>query len=392
MFARTATAATASAADHGGALARAGLMQRLGALLKPHRCGPIGLEIATEKLHMVQFEIDSNPPSIRAAISLPYSGEREALLADPKQLKALVRRALASKPFHGRSVVSCLPASDVQTMTLSYKRGPGQSDADAIVGELRERIKAEIEQSVVDYVAIRGDDGEAAERSAIVAVADRRRVLAYLEALRAAGLDALALDIGPSALARLVSSLGHGAHYANALLINFGRGRSYMSVMWGRRLMLDRELEFGENRLVERLAGTLNMPEASVLQLLYERGFSAPEAAGADSALAEAVRTVCEVLRPEFATLAAEVNKTLIYTASKTRGQSVERIHLLGSVARYPGVAALLQGLVSVPVEVVNPLNVFPVRPGAAVTQDLDPIAGIGLATGLALREVAVNG
>ena len=154
-----------------------------------------------------------------------------------------------------------------------------------------------------------------------------------------------------------------------------------MSVIWGRRLILDREFDFGENRLAERLCTALDMPRETVLRLLYQRGIgTAPVAA---DAVAE---TLVEVLRPEFMTLAAEVNKTLIYTASKTRGQSVERIYLLGSVARYPDAANLVQELVSIPVEVVNPFKAFTARPDAAVLSELDPIAGIGLATGLALR------
>ena len=93
----------------------------------------------------------------------------------------------------------------------------------------------------------------------------------------------------------------------------------------------------------------------------------------------EIARTVREVLQPEFAEFAAEVGKTLIYTASRTRGQSVERLFLLGSVARYPGIERVVQELVGVPAEVVNPFSVFTARPGAADRADLDPIAGIGL-------------
>lgn len=381
MLARIETTARTTAAGTGRAtLAR--LAARLRTLVRPERCGPIGLEIAAEKLHMVQFDSTAPLPMIRAAISLPYAGGRDALLADAKRLKALVTHALATRPFSGRQIVSCLAPGDVRIMTLSYQRAAGEDDAAAIVRELRERLKAELDGLVVDYLAIRGDSAEAPERSAIVAAAPRERVLAYLSALRRAGLEPVALDIGPAALARLVATRDTGERYANTLLVNFGQARSYMSVIWGRRLILDREFDFGEGRLAARLARTLDMPESGVLRLLYERGFL-PSADPATDAIAQ---TICEVLRPEFAALADEVNKTLIYTASKTRGQSVERIYLLGSVARYPGVADLIHGLVSMPVAVFNPFNVYAARTDAAVLEELDPIAGVALATGLAMR------
>jgi type IV pilus assembly protein PilM len=380
MFATTSTQAATAAGGGRDALAR--LAGRLGALLRPERAEPIGLEIAAQKLHMVQFDSAAREPLIRAAISIPYTGGRDALLADGARLKALVARALASRPFHGREVVSCLPATDVNIVTLSYQRAAGEDDTAAIVRELRERLKGELDKSVVDYLAIRGDSVETAERNAIVVSAPRERVLAYLAALRHAGLEPVALDAGPAALARLVSALDREGRHPNALLVNFGQSRSYMSVIWGRRLMLDRELDFGESQLTARLGKTLDMPEDAAVRLLYEHGFGPARGAGA-AALGQ---TICEVLRPEFAALTAEVNKTLIYTASKTRGQSVERVYLLGSIARCPGIAEMIEGLVAMPVEVVNAFKAFPSRPDAAMPEELEPVAGLGLATGLALR------
>jgi type IV pilus assembly protein PilM len=354
------------------------LAARLRALVEPSRCEPIGLEIATDRVNMVQFETVAAQPVIRAAISVPYADGRERLFAEPGRLKALVARAFADRPFRGRKVVSCLPAADVNIITLSYQRAAGEDDSAAIVRELRERLKGELERSVVDYVAIRGDSADATERDALVAAAPKDRVLRYLAALRQAGLDPVALDIGPAALVRLVSTLDTTGSFPNALLVNFGRSRSYLTVIWGRRLMLDREFEFGEALLAARLGKTLDMPEDHALKLLQQHGFG-----GTGDPVTQ---TICEVLRPEFAAFTAEVNKTLIYTASKTRGQSVERVYLLGSVARYPGVAELVQGLIAMPAEVINVFNVFPARAGAAAPEELEPIAGLGPATGLALR------
>ena len=368
----------------GGNRSLARLAVRLRALVEPARCEPIGLEIAAERINMVQFDTVGAQPVIRAAISLPYADGREALLAEPGRLKALVARAFAQRPFSGRKVVSCLPAAEVNIITLSYQRAAGEDDAAAILRELRERLKAELERSVVDYITIRGDSADSAERNALVASAPRDRVLRYLDALRQAGLEPTALDIGPAALVRLVSTLDTTGSFPNALLVNFGHSRSFLTVIWGRRLMLDREFEFGEALLTTRLAKTLDMPEDHALKLLKQHGFG-----GSGDPVTQ---TICEVLRSEFAAFTAEVNKTLIYTASKTRGQSVERVYLLGSVARYPGVADLIQRLVAMPAEVINLFHVFPARAGAATPEDLEPVAGLGLATGLALRNGDTHG
>ncbi len=365
--------------------------QSLRSLARGPAAGPIGLDIAMEKLHMMQLFAEGDPPMILAAISLSYAGGRDALLADRKKLKALIDRARSARPFRGNTVVSSLPQDDLRTMALTYQQAAGQSEDEAIIGELRDRLKEEMDDSVVDFIKVRSHEGEGAEKSAIVAIARRDRVLAYLGTLASAGLQVKALDIGPAALARLVASMGEDVCYANALVINFGKERSYLSLIWGRRLMLDREVAFGETRLVTRLAQTLDMAPALAADLLYRHGFHAAGAeVGTDEA--EITRTTTEVLRPEFSALAGEVAQTLIYAASKTRGQSVERIYLMGGIARYPRIASLIEALVSMPVEVLNPFTVFTAGPDACVLAELEPVAGIGLATGLALRGSARYG
>lgn len=374
------------AAPHG--LSR--LAGRARALGRAPVCGPIGLEVAAERLHMVQFDDGEPPRRVRAAVSVPFPGSRDELLADRGRFRKLVRFARARAAFHGSRVVSCLPQGELRILTLNYRKGAGQSDADAIVAELRERLKSELDEAIVDFMPIRGDRAETSERSAIVAVAQRARVMAYLALLEHAGLEPEALDIGPAALARLIGNLGDGTRFANALLINFGQARSYVSLIWGRRLMLDRDVAFCEQRLAGRLSQVLRMSEHDILRLLLSNGFRACDPA--DALAAEIAGAIADISRPEIATLVTEINKTLIYAASRTHGQTVEQVYLMGSVARYPGIAEHLQSLISVPVAVVNPFSVFPAASAVAKEEALDPIAGIGLATGLALRSINGHG
>src|SRR5260370_41647880 len=95
-----------------------------------------------------------------------------------------------------------------------------------------------------------------------------------------------------------------------------------------------------------------------------------------------------EVLRPQLLALKAEVSKTLVYAASKPRGESVDKIFLVGGVARYPGIAALMSEDLAKPVEVLNPFAVFPHRLTSTELAELWPHSGVAVATGLALRGV----
>jgi type IV pilus assembly protein PilM len=349
---------------------------------------PIGLQLGRECLSLVQMQpTDSGPPAFRAAATLDYGCAREELLADPRRLKALLKRAFAEQRFRGRRVVTCMPESQVKIVLVNFAVAEGQSDADAIVRELGERIKGNPDATVLDYLLVRSADQRSQQKEAIVAMAAREQVTAHLDLLFAAGLQVAALDIGPMALTRVVSWIipPDVAFPPNLLLINFGSVASYLTVVWGRRLMLDRGIEFSEQRLLAKVETLLEMPRHEAQRLLVEHGFARAAATAEASELSHTLR---EVLRPEFAELAAEVSKTMIYTASKTRGRTVDKIYAMGNIARYRGIGQMLSELLSIPVEVLDPFAIFPHRLNDDDLAKLLPRSRAALATGLALRNV----
>lgn len=349
---------------------------------------PIGLQLGREQLSLVQMQrTAAGPPAFRAAAALDYGCSRDELLADPRRLKALMARARATQPFRGRRVVACMPEDKVKILLVNFAVAEGQSEQEAIVREVRERIKSNSEGTVLDYLLVRGEDPVGRQREAIVALAARKQVTAYLDLLAGAGLLVKALDIGPMALTRVVSWVDQPGADAppNMLLINFGSLASYLTVVWGRRLMLDRGIDFSEQRLLAKVASLLEVPELEAKRLLLDQGFATANGPGGSNELGATLR---EVLRGEFGRLGAEVSKTMIYTASKSRGSTVERIYVTGGITRYPGICELLGELLSMPVEVLNPFSIFPHRMKEEYLARLSPRSRLALPTGLALRSV----
>jgi type IV pilus assembly protein PilM len=350
---------------------------------------PIGLDLGPERLNLVQMARAGGQPALRAIAALPYPCTRDELLLQPQKLRALLKQAFSTQPFSGRRVVSCLPASQLKIISLSYPHTEGQAEDAAIVAALRERQKGELDNMVIDYQPIRQEDADSGKRDALVALASREHVLAYLKLLTSAGLKVEALDIGPAALARVVMHAGarHDPEFPlkpNALLINFGVDSSYLTVIWGRRLVLDRAVEFCESRLLGRLKAVLDMPTELATQVLY-RG----AAAGAEAD--ETARVVEEVFRPELALLQSEISKTLVYMASRTRGKSVDTVFLAGPLVRYPGLVQSLRQQLKVTVNILNPLVDFAQESSDIRDPSMGTAAGIALAAGLALRGVAID-
>ena len=366
------------------------MIKRFFARLRPGPRGaparPIGADFAATRLNLVQAELQGDRWHLRAAASVAYPAPRETLLASPRELKRFVDAALALAPFAGRRVVSALAPHDVRILplTVQVQVQQGQSEAQAVARAASEQLGERAAQHVVDYYQVRGADQDGGERQVLLAAAPTERVLAHLAMLESARLTPVALDIGPAAIGRLLAAL-HGSDVGQSVaLLNFGAGKSYLTVIWGRRLMLDRELAFGEDMLASAVAGALELPPDTAAQLLREHGIGAREAVLDDGPHGELRRTIRAILHPACQALADELAHTQVYVASRTRGSSISRVYLNGSLARYPDIESRMAELIDVPVHLLDPFDAFPAStPTRGAVQATTAIA---LATGLALR------
>lgn len=350
--------------------------------------GPIGLEIGQDALNLAQLKrAPDGTLSLQASARLPHPADRDGLLANPAAFKTRLAEALRGQPFVGRRVVSALPAQAVRLLPVPYEAGGGRGDAAAIAQALRERLDEDLSRFVIDYMPVRAD-APAGDRLALVAVARREAVIEHLELLRRAGLEVAALEIGPSAIKRLISALSGPGVGQNHLVINFGADTSFLTVVSGRRLLQDQKVDFGERELLTRIGQALQVPPQEARAWVARYGLRAAHseharAPGHDADL-EAARTLVEIVKPRLLRLVDEINRVLIYTASETHGGSVGQLHLLGSLARWSGIEALLSAMVEIPVRVLdNPLGLF-----GGDAADTDRGQALAIATGLALRGV----
>ena len=358
------------------------------------RIGPIGLDCAVDRLHMVQLESANGVISVHARASIAYPEPLDVLLGSSKKMRALIQDALRSDRFRGRRIVSRLPCAGTRIIPITYHATEGQTGEAALLKVIGERVDGDLSDYVIDYLPIR-PDSKSEECLAIVAIAERSMVIDYLEVLRKSGLDVERLEIGPTAISRLVSAMGEDSRQDNVLALNCGRISSYLSVISGSRLIFDQEIRFGEMRMLDDIAGALEIKQEAVRALVDSCTFapvgkSVKQAnAGFD---ADASETLQQIVKPLLLKLVEEVNRTLIYTASQTRGEPINCIYLLGSLARWQGMDQLLGSLVKLPVKIIpNPLKPFDSDNGkmSGLNESMPEIA---VATGFALSGLQDDG
>ncbi len=371
-----------------------GLFSRgLRGLASQRRVGPIGIRLGYEQLSFLQLEQAGDGLKVRCAGAADYPGmSRDNVTQSPAHFKTFLHDiAKRHSTLHGRTVVTGLPPEKIKLAMVNYRIKSGQSDDLAVVEHMKDRLAGNINDWVIDYFPIRRAHLEATDRSALVAAAKRTDIIDLLELFRLSGFEVEALEIGPVAIRRLASYLRSGQTFENILLLNVGQYKSYLTVLWGRRLLLDRELDFGRKRLLQTLSETLDLPAESAAQLLSRFGFR--RGAQIDDATTEhnVSETVTEILKPEFLSLVEDINKALIYTASETRGGAVAYVYLLGCMADWPGAGRFLGSLLSIPVAKLDPFSGFVAGGQSFGDNPREHFSGFVMAAGHALRGIITH-
>jgi type IV pilus assembly protein PilM len=356
----------------------------------------IGFDLGLEKLNMVQVDFRSGKPIVHAAASDYHDTNLDELLKNPDSFKKLVKNSLKSRKFTGRKVVSSVPSYFLRLLFLNYQLGKNESDTESLLTALKRRVNGDLSEFVIDYLPIKPDATERNDRMALVSMAKQDIVEQYLDLLTDCGLEVVALEIGPVAIRRLINTIASTEQLQKVLTVNFGTNGSYLTVIWNNELLFDRKIDFGMDTIIAVVARAFDVPVRTALEVLHKYGLddSKRPTYSEDSDLAEIdddndssiKNTIYDILNPSFVSLAAEIRDIMVYVASETRGGAVEQIFLMGSLARLAGIDNVIDKLITIPVKTINPFYGIKVDDVSNTLYDLGPVAGVAVATGLALR------
>lgn len=357
---------------------------------KPAVYGPIGVHFTQDHLHLVQLKFLSDGGiGVQASESLAYPGTRADLIASPPAVKKLVRRAMSLGKFRGRNVVSAMPPEHVRVMSVSYPANTAGSEAASIAKLMADRVDGDLSDYVIDYVPIRmgSRDGD---RLALVAVSNLEHVNNYLNSLASAGLHVDFLEIGPLAIKRLIEYGPASIQHDNIIVVNVGETTSHLTTISGQRLLADQELRFGEGLILDAIANTLDLRPDVAKDLVVSNGFqlSRKRAEGADSGFDPSVAaTLVEIVKPEFLKLVREIERAFLFANSESHGDGEKKIFVVGGMALWTGVPALLGSLAKIPVEIMGCEHMpFAGDPTSVESLSDQEAAEMSTAVGLALR------
>ena len=345
--------------------------------LQSRGCGPIGVDLGSRSVKLLQFNGDCSRVAEAARWDLPPASgpQPDGRVAETVQA---IRQAREGRRFRGREAVFAVPSGElfVQNFRVAQATGP---ELDKIVSaEASGRLPFAGHEAEIRYLeAADVRQGDVVRREVIVMACRRAVLQTVLAVAEGAGLQPLAIDVPPAAMLRCYCRQFRRDEDQQLpmMLVNVGALHTAVVIARGADAMFVKYVEVGGQQLDQAVARSLKMSPADAAALRRHNGDRR-----ADQRDPEVTRSIAEAIRPELERLTSEISMCLRYYSVTFRGQPLSRI-ILGGGEASEVLVEWLGGHLDIPCELGDPLRTYdkPASTGRSAQWDV--------AAGLALRE-----
>jgi type IV pilus assembly protein PilM len=343
------------------------------------RCGPIGVDIGSRSVKLLQLDGPRSDVWEAARADLPPHAAD-----DPQAVQAAVVQALTAarreRRFRGSEAVFCLRGAELFAQNIRVPQGAaGEELAKIVHFEAAGRLPYPGQEAEIRFLeAADVRQGDTVRREVIVLACHRQAIARLLAVAEAAHLFPVAIDTEPTALVRSYVRQGRRDEdqQNRVLFVHLGAASTMVVIARGPDVMFVKFLPLGGQHLDEAVARHLDMDLAHAAAMRRTAGERR-----SDQRDPEVYRSLGEALRPVLEQLATELSLCLRYYSVTFRGQPLAHVVVGGGEAGSL-ISEWLSARLELPCELGNPLRTFKKLPPAGRLAQWD------VAAGLALREV----
>jgi type IV pilus assembly protein PilM len=358
--------------------------------LKTKGCRPIGLDIGSHSIKMIQLAVNGGHISILAADKVRID---DGINGDGKRrsfVVSAIQQMLSRGNFCGRDVVSCLPNDELKMTSLRLAELEKDETESALRKEVTQRFGLDPDKDAVDYVlAGNVQQGDEIKNELILFAADNETIKSHIEMLEQARLKPVAIDTIPCALFRSFERLLRRQEDKEHTVVFVDVGSRFTTVVFGRQGQISfvKQIAIGGEKFNRTIASKLgvSIDEAEVLRgkLAMERtdshfatqrrmvpstsneaGLLAPgqSSTGRSGEFELDVSTrqvMVDAISAVAEELAREISLCFRYYTVTFRGKRLERAIFAGGEAYEKILLNVLRRQLAVEIEVAQPLRGF---------------------------------
>jgi type IV pilus assembly protein PilM len=341
-------------------------------------CGPIGIDLGSRSVKLVQFDAEYKRLVEAVRWDLPLQAGDDDDDKHYHRLTEALGEARAGRDFRGRTAIVCLSAPQLFIQNIRIPKVPREELDRLVFQEAAGRIPFPIEQAEIRYLeAADVRQGEALRRELILLAVHRPVLQKQLDVIVKAGLRPVAVDIEPAALLRCyVKQFRRDEdRQQRAMFVHVGASRTAVVIAQGADILFIKYIEVGGRQMDEAVTNNLKVDLADASALRRHNGDRR-----ADQQDPEVARSIGESVRPVIDQLAGELSMCVRYHSVTFRGRPLARVVLGGGEAS-PTLAQALGERLDMKCELGDPLRTYQPTVPAGRTGQWD------VATGLALRQ-----
>ncbi len=299
----------------------------------------VGLEIDTGMIRAVEVTGTVRNPRLlnMAAVSIAEGAVEEGMVVQPREVAAALRHLWSSGEIRHRQVLLGVSNQGVLVRYATIPKVPPAKLDNVIRFQAQEQMPIPLESVVLDYQVIgetTSEDGNTVLE--VLLVAARRDMLnGFLEALDAAKLEAVDIDVSTLAMIHI---LPQQARDRTVAVVNVANGLSNILVADKNRARMARLVSVKLKDLADNMHCALDQV------VDYSFSLSGP----------------ARDYYPQWINnLVTETRSSLTYFQDQAKSTELEAIILNGRGARLGGISESMEQALGLPVRVVNPFSAF---------------------------------
>jgi type IV pilus assembly protein PilM len=344
----------------------------------------LSLKIVSLKKNRGKFELSSfGSAEIKPGII------RGGEIKKEDELVKIIKKTLSEikgKKISTKYVVASLPEEKSFLQIIQMPILPEEDLKAAVIFESENYIPLPVEQVYLDSQIILPVKNHLDHNDVLIAALPRKTVDSYVNCLKLAGLQPVALEIESVAIVR--SLIKNEISSRPILIIDFGASVTRLIIFSGTSIRFTFSIPVSSNNFTESIARTLEIDvvEAEKLKLKY-------------GVLKDGDNKVFEALIPPLTDLVEQIKKFIEYYQAHashehllSEDKKIEKVFLCGGGAGLKGFKDFLSKEFNLSVDIGNPwVNVLEKPDKEILKIPQEKSLGYATATGLALRGIKIN-
>jgi type IV pilus assembly protein PilM len=373
---------------------------------------PFGLDIGTNSIKVIQLACDQAgeiklinlaieelPKEAQAPLEIPLyqqgkqkflTGQGHNLEARQRILPEILKKLVNEKGLKGDCfAIAPYPSFKVELIRLPQM--PASEIDKALRWEIRQTVQADLNELSLDYIVLEGQKAKflGLQIGVLAVYAPKKDIFEQMALLESAGFNPQALDIEPLADLAVLNYTKKAAADEVILFLDFGAGKTSLSIICDNELISTRPLNVTGNSLTKAISEYCNISweEAELLKKTF--GLVASSTEQTITGSSDKAMQARNVILPLLENMVQDIEHTFKYFSYQVTQSQITRfdkIILSGGSSLLKGLTPFLRNRLNVDVQIIDSLVNFGSLEPSFKGDDLS--CRLNVALGLALRGI----